>query len=173
MYLAPHFFQLQIFQMANIWRKYLITFTFNVYFGWLWHDRNRSQRLEKIELSILTSSFAQDFLSVASFDDLFQIVNIRHLIIENHLIYSCFMMQHRINCPRTARAFRWIFSKLTRATKLELVCFISWLHFSIDPSIRTPRATPTSPWAHLIWKTWNWNCIKWQIFGPTITKQWQ
>ena len=88
--------------MTNIWRKYLITFTFNVYFGSLWHDRNRSQRLEKIEQSILTSSFSQDFISVASSDDLFQIVNIRHLMIENHLIYSCFMMQHRINCPRTA-----------------------------------------------------------------------
>ena len=88
--------------MTNIRRKYLITFTFNVYFGSLWHDRNRSQRLEKIEESILTSSFSQDFISVASSDDLFQIVNIRHLIIENHLIYSCFMMQHRINCPRTA-----------------------------------------------------------------------
>ena len=31
-YLAPHFFSRSIFQMTNIWWKYLITFTFIVYF---------------------------------------------------------------------------------------------------------------------------------------------
>ena len=71
---------------------------------------------------------------------------------------------------------------LTRATKFALVCFVSWLHFSIDPSVRTPRATPTSSWAHLNWKTWNWNnsphfckfvTLKRDLHGPLADARWR
>ena len=45
-YLAPHFFLAPLFQMTNIWRKYLITFTFIVYLRSQWLDRNRSERFQ-------------------------------------------------------------------------------------------------------------------------------
>ena len=40
-YLAPHFFPAPLFQMTNIWRKYLITFTFSVYLT-TWVMKNHS-----------------------------------------------------------------------------------------------------------------------------------
>ena len=46
MYLAPHFFPAPLFQMTNIWRKYLITFTFIVYLAtWVMnnHSHNKIQ----------------------------------------------------------------------------------------------------------------------------------
>ena len=45
-YLAPHFFPAPLFQMTNIWRKYLITFTFIVYLTtWVMnnHSHNKIQ----------------------------------------------------------------------------------------------------------------------------------
>ena len=45
-YVAPHFFLAPLFQMTNIWRKYLITFTFIVYLTtWVMinHSHNKIQ----------------------------------------------------------------------------------------------------------------------------------
>ena len=58
---------------------------------------------------------------------------------------------------RRVRAFLWIFSIETLATSLEVVCFTSWLHFSMLPSDRLPRDTPISFCAQLDLNTWDIN----------------
>ena len=43
----------------------------------------------------------------------------------------------------------WMFYIESLATNLEQVCFTSWLHFSMIPSVKMLKGTPISSWLHL------------------------
>ena len=128
-FLIPHFLKALLFQMKNICSRCVVSFTFNIYLctSWTWQTR---------------------------FEFLLAFLRLPLLMTYYEMFKGC-RMQKRIQ--RRVRAFLWIFSIETLATSLEVVCFTSWLHFSMLPSVGLPRDTPISFCAQLDLNTWDIN----------------